>query len=156
MKQNNQLILVCLIFILVLCGCQSVFNPYDDAFQCPEINEGTCTSIPDAYEQSVSGKAPIDPECSDCMKQPLEENLDPSLSPTIKSNRSFYQEKKFEKLHSLIQTDAPPMVVPPEVVRILVLSYTGMENEMFGYRYIYFFATQPSWMMSTGVEDGGY
>lgn len=142
--------------ILFICGCQSVFNPYDDAFQCPKIHEGTCTSIPDAYEQSVSGKAPIDPDCTECMEQSIEENLDSSVSPAIKSHRSLYQEKKFEKLHTLILTDAPPTVIPPEVVRILVLSYTGMENEMFGYRYIYFFATQPTWMMSTGVEDGGY
>ena len=156
MKQNNKLLILYVVLILFMCGCHSVFNPYDDSFQCPEINEGTCTSIPDAYHQSVSGKTNIDSECKECMEQSLEENFDPPVSPPMENQKSLYQEKKFEKLNSLIQSEAPPMVVPPEVVRILVLSYTGMENEMFGYRYIYFFATQPSWALSAGIEDGGY
>ena len=156
MKQNKSLLFIYIVLTLFLCGCHSVFNPYDDAFQCPEISEGTCTSIPDAYQQSVSGNASVDSECKECMEQSLEQNFDPPAPPSMEGPRSLYQEKKFKKLNSLIQSETPPMVVPPEVVRILVLSYTGMQNEMFGYRYIYFFATQPSWALSAGIEDGGY
>jgi conjugal transfer pilus assembly protein TraV len=156
MKQNSKSFIIYIMMVLFMCGCHSVFNPYDDAFQCPEINEGACTSIPDAYDQSVSGKSLVDPECTECRDQSLQQNTDPPVSPPMESPHSLYQENKFKKLNSLIQSEAPPLVVPPEVVRILVLSYTGMENEMFGYRYIYFFATQPSWLLSAGAGNGGY
>ena len=81
-------------------------------FQCPEIHEGTCTSIPDAYQQSVSGKPVPDPECVECREHSIEETLDKPDTIPSEDSRSIYQKKKFEKLHSLIDSDQPPIVVP--------------------------------------------
>ena len=148
MKQSKTM--VCILVVLwFLCGCQSVFNPYDDAFQCPEGDEGTCTSISNAYHQSISGK-PMDDGCTQCPEQP--DNLPGETSPP-KDFEQTHLRKKFETLHSLIEPDQPPMVVLPEVARILLLSYTGTDQEMYGFRYIYFFATEPSWRLSTATEE---
>ena len=136
-----------------LCACQSVFNPYDDAFQCPDVDEGACTSIADAYRRSLDGRPPADPRCNDCTDAVDHDAPDEALRKASADSRSLYLEKRSEKLRALIEDDPPPIVVPPEVVRVLVLSYTGTENEMFGYRYIYFFATEPSWLLSTTIED---
>lgn len=145
---------ICLFMMFcLLSACQSVFNPYDDSFQCPDMNEGTCTSIPNAYRQSIDGKPLPDRECIECSENKDEEKLDESKSTPSKDSKNLYLEKRFEKLHALIGIDHPPIVVPPEVVRILVMSYTGNENEMFGFRYIYFFATDPSWLLTTTTED---
>jgi hypothetical protein len=45
-------------------------------------------------------------------------------------------------------------VIPPDVVRVLIPSYTGADNELFSTRYVYFFATEPKWSISTTKEDG--
>ncbi|MFZ5571300.1 MAG: TraV family lipoprotein [Thermodesulfobacteriota bacterium] len=133
-------------------GCQAVFNPYDDAFQCPEMDEGACTSIPDAYQQSLTNGSPKD-GCDTCSEKAAMPEGN-TAEPPPPDARSIYQEKRFERFKSLIQADRPPVAAPPEVVRVLVLSYTGQENELFGFRYIYFFATEPSWLLSTGMETG--
>ncbi|BBO87490.1 hypothetical protein DSCOOX_13470 [Desulfosarcina ovata subsp. ovata] len=137
----------------LLCACQSVFNPYDDAFQCPDVDEGTCTGIPDAYRRSLDENPPADLPCDDCTAAVENDMPDESGQATPADARRIYLQKRFEKLRALIADDHPPIVVPPEVVRVLVLSYTGNENEMFGFRYIYFFATEPAWLLSTTIEE---
>ncbi len=137
--------------LVLLSGCQTVFNPYDDAFQCPETDEGACTSIPSAYQRSLAGKNETD-ECKTCA-----EHQDGQAPKSVKTqssadSKSLYQEKRLETFKALLEEDRPPIVVPPEVVRVLVMSYTGQENEMFGSRYIYFFASESSWLLSNGVE----
>ncbi len=153
MKQSKMIIACILMMFGILSGCQSVFNPYDDSFQCPEVHEGTCASIPNAYRQSLTGKSLPDQECSECAENTDEDKLNEHGAAPSKDSKTLYQEKRFEKLHTLIEADHPPIVVPPEVVRVLVMSYTGRENEMFGFRYIYFFATNPSWLLSTTTEN---
>ncbi len=146
------MLLCALVIFLNFSGCQSLFNPYDDSFQCPDVDEGGCMSIPNAYRQSLSGKSNPEGTCSEC-RNSLEKNESGLLkSEEAEKSRALYQKKKFEILHHLIDSDKPPIVVPPEVVRVLVMSYTGDEDEMFGYRYIYFFATDPAWLLSTAME----
>lgn len=171
--------LICILTVFLgLMGCSSmskVLNPYEDEFNCPYTDEGMCTSVKNAYNKSFE----VDPDseeevCPDgnCDKafrenniadetagqEPAEENVQkkksdvkPAPQPRA-SAKAVYQEKKYEILAGLIQEEEPPIVVPPEVVRVLVLSYTGAKNEMFGFRYAYFFGTQPEWMLSTAFE----
>lgn len=139
-------------------GCGTVgkvFNPYEDEFACPYSDPGMCTSVKKAYDaslvdveekDSVSEAAPC--ETGDCPGATRSENVRSGSDP-----QSVYQQHKYETLAGLIQEEEPPVVIPPEVVRVLILSYTGSENEMFGFRYAYFFASDPKWMPSMAVAD---
>ncbi|MDO9567197.1 MAG: TraV family lipoprotein [Candidatus Desulfaltia sp.] len=127
-------------------GCGKVFNPYNSEFQCPSADEGKCVSIPDAYETSISGENPLLRPASS------EKTLPSAGSSEADSAKYNYLNKKYEKITALIGNPVTPVVVPPDVVRVLLLSYTGEDNDLFGYRYIYFFASKPKWLLSSGSE----
>ncbi|WDN90997.1 conjugal transfer pilus assembly protein TraV (plasmid) [Desulfosarcina sp. BuS5] len=120
----------------ILSGC-SVFNPYKSEFQCPDTYKGKCVSTTHAYKESI--------ENSDNSL----ENLSPKLSGDLEYN---YRTGLYNKLASLINKPTTPIVLPPKVMRTLILSYTGSANELYSYRYVYFFATEPKWIISTTKE----
>lgn len=148
--------------LLFTTGCASVFNPYDSEFQCPDTDKGQCVSIPKAYEMSVSGDGPANTNGSESKGPGANSNLTRAPHPSSKSEdgtedatadiRYDYLNAKYEKMAALIGKSATPLIVPPDVVRVLILSYTGNDNNLFGYRYVYFFATEPGWIMSSGKE----
>ena len=139
-------------------GCASVFNPYDSEFQCPDTDKGRCVSIPKAYEMSVSGDDPENTNGSESKRPGAGGKLTKTAHQASNSEdgtvdiKYDYLNQKYEKMAELIGKPATPLVVPPDVVRVLILSYTGNDNNLFGYRYVYFFATEPGWIMSSGKE----
>ena len=144
------------VLLFLTTGCAKVFNPYNSEFQCPSADEGQCMSIPDAYETSISGENPPPQSCKEKLKRPLssvpEKTLPAASSSKADSLRYNYLSRKYEKITALIGNPVTPVVVPPDVVRVLLLSYTGEDNDLFGYRYIYFFASKPKWLLSSGSE----
>jgi len=100
--------------------------------------KGKCVSATNAYKESV--------ENSDNTSL---ENLSPELSADLEYN---YRTSLYNKLASLINKPTTPIVLPPKVMRTLILSYTGSANELYSYRYVYFFATEPEWIISTTEE----
>jgi conjugal transfer pilus assembly protein TraV len=136
-------------------GCASILNPYDDEFQCPKTYEGQCASIPNAYDMSVSGVEPEqegeDAEGQDG-QEPREDLTRPDTAFAPVGMEYDYLNVKYEKMRSLIHAPATPLVVPSDVIRILILPYTGMDNNLFGDRHVYLFATQPGWVISSGTE----
>jgi conjugal transfer pilus assembly protein TraV len=177
-SSNKSLILIITLIILALCfpGCSAIVSPYNAEFQCPETDKGKCVSVQTAYKESIDNplvKADPDslpketanksrPPCETCggterkgPKQSEEHQLDTiPKSDAYKSGnpKHQYQDALYRKLASLIGQPSTPVVVPPDVVRVLILSYTGSENDLFSYRYVYFFATEPSWIISTAKE----
>jgi len=139
-------------------GCASVFNPYDSEFQCPDTDKGQCVSIPRAYEMSVSGDDPGNTNTNESKSPEAGTRLAKAAPETGNSEdeaadiRYDYLNRKYEKMAALIGKPATPLVVPPDVVRVLILSYTGNDSHLFGYRYVYFFATEPGWILSSGKE----
>jgi len=144
--------------LLFTTGCASVFNPYDSEFQCPDTDKGRCVSIPKAYEMSVSGDGPANTNGSESKRPGAGGKLTKTAPQASNSENGTadikydYLNQKYEKMAALIGKPATPLVVPPDVVRVLILSYTGNDNNLFGYRYVYFFATEPGWIMSSGKE----
>lgn len=144
------------VLLFLTTGCAKVFNPYNSEFQCPSADEGQCMSIPDAYETSISGENPLPQSCKEKLKRSRSASSEKTLpaasgleADSVKYN---YLSKKYEKITALIGNPVTPVVVPPDVVRVLLLSYTGEDNDLFGYRYIYFFASKPKWLLSSGSE----
>lgn len=138
----------------VLSGCASILNPYNSEFQCPEPYKGDCVSTTTAYERSVSGEDEErhtickEGECSkkNGKKAPVEQESQSEVKP-----EGVYQENLFRELSSLIEEPETPVIAPPNVVRILLLSYTGEDNQFYGWRYVYFMDGSPKWIY--GIHD---
>jgi conjugal transfer pilus assembly protein TraV len=47
------------------------------------------------------------------------------------------------------------VVVPPQVMRVLILPYTGDERELYMYRYVYMFVDEPRWLLKNPLSESG-
>lgn len=159
MKAYTIAVLILLATMLTGCGSMSkIFNPYDDEFACPYSDPGMCTSVQKAYNASLNEEertTTINGKVQGEQTPVCENGNCPQPAPVVVKRepapKKIYEERKYETLAGLIQEEETPVMIPPQVVRVLILSYTGSENEMFGFRYAYFFATEPTWMPSTAV-----
>jgi len=142
------------IVCFVLSGCTGLVSPYSSKLQCPNTYKGKCVSVETAYSESINN--PLIKQESTVKQENSQESSekgDPAdTKEKEKTPRYVYEEALYKKLASLIEKPSTPIVVPPQVMRVLILSYTGSENELFSYRYVYFFATEPKWIISTGKE----
>jgi conjugal transfer pilus assembly protein TraV len=151
-SSNKNVFSILAIILCAICfgGCSAIVSPYKSEFQCPIVDKGKCVSVQTAYKESVDNplvKSSDETSCETCDDQ---EKADAKAeTPNLEYK---YQDSLYKKLASLIEQPSTPIVVPPDVVRVLILSYTGSDNELFGYRYVYFFATQPEWVISTTKE----
>ncbi len=156
----NYRYLITLFLIIIVTGCspKKLFNPYEEDFACKGGgNNGDCMSTREAYEESLRYQYHCDNgkyrnkkrESAGTDKNGKEKTHKP-MPPT---SGDIYRDKKFETLTKLVDEEAPPLVVPPDVVRVLILPYTSSDNDMYGLRYSYFFATEPSWQFVTGHEE---
>jgi conjugal transfer pilus assembly protein TraV len=151
-----------LLSFIYLSGCSALVSPYSTTFQCPDSDKGKCVSVKTAYDESVDDNPLVkNPPCEDCdeekNKQDSDEakktHKDSSAQPVVNHLKYKYEDTLYKKLTSIIEQPETPMVIPPDVVRVLIPSYTGSDNELFSNRYVYFFATEPTWSIST-IKEG--
>ena len=84
----------------------------------------------------------------------------PSLAAPHAGNpevRNFnqYRSALFDKFNGLLKEPKTPIVAPPKVMRVLLLPYTGQENEFYMLRYVYFFVDKPRWILGDSVTADG-
>ena len=146
MKQKNSsiIVMICAV-ILSFTGCASVFNPYQDEYQCPDTYKGKCVSMKTAYNESIEG---VKYDNKGGKKNPLIKSKDRDPN----SAQDEYQKRLFKKLSDIIEEPKVPVVIPPKVLRVLILSYTNSDNDMFGHRYVYILAQEPKWVFSAFKE----
>lgn len=130
--QRRQLIL--LLLPLVFSGCASWINPYASDFNCPKTANGKCTSVPDAYSESLKN-------------DPQTKKAKGDQAAGSKNAFSVYEEELFKKMTAMIKEPATPLVNPPIVLRGLVLYYPGDERELYSHRYVFFFADDPHFVL---------
>ena len=158
------------ISVILLFGCAT--TPYRSKFQCPGGYAGQCESIQQAYKDSIHN---FDPRLYDekwvkrekewerkhaalirARKQAGEDikTIDERLKEHKKgssTNETLYREKLFKELKDLLSEPEKPIVVPPKVVRVLVLSTLAKESrdrEIFiSPRYIFFMLDRPRWLL---------
>lgn len=151
-----------LLLTLCLTACSAkTFNPYDDEFDCPYVDRGKCISVDDAYRESLEENAFIleeisPPQETTKQKNQLqnggagEEKTNPSEKP--KTARYNYQKALYNELTGMLREPETPLVIPPKTMRVLLLSYTSENNELYGDRFVYFFTTEATWSISTTKE----
>ncbi len=122
---------IAILALFFLSGCASVFNPYESKFQCPPTDPGKCVPIKEAYKESLS------------------QSHNATEAP---DGRNLYLEEKFRLLRALIEEPEPPVIKPPKILRVLILSYVGEENELYGWRYVYIMVDEPAWIIGAGEE----
>jgi len=143
---------------LLSAGC--VTQPYKTSFQCPGTYEGMCETLDDAYFDSVHGIDPkkFDEKWAEKEKQWEEKNKKliearkKAASPERHDKGEIeYRKRLFKELSSLLAEPVKPLVAPPKVVRVLVLSSlardTGRKTIFVSPRYVYFMLDDPHWLL---------
>ena len=128
-----------------LAGCAGAMNPYSSSFSCPNFKNGKCVSVEDAYKDSTDGKY-----------QDLWKESGAGKSKKVKAaptEADLYQSALYGRLNGLLKSPVSPMVVPPQVMRVLILPYTGRDNELYMERYVYLFLSGPRWLLNDAVSS---
>lgn len=163
----------------LLSGC-AVFNPYASDFTCPGSAKGKCVSVNAAYKEStVTTSAPAeesaksnelneedpgkaedelcsqhinsdDPANTDvpCVRK---KNIVGSKESQEIQNYNRYRSALFDKFGNLLKEPQTPVVSPPKTMRVLLLPYTGQDNEFYMLRYVYFFVDDARWLLGDSV-----
>ena len=151
------------ISLLLTSGC-ALLNPYESSFSCPETANGKCVSVQTAYKESnlpaVRNPAePVkEPKNDACTGENSTDNAcadrksDLALNSSSPENR--YRSALFATFSGLLQEPVAPIVAPPRTMRVLLLPYTGQENEFYMLRYVYFFVDEPRWLLGDTVSSG--
>lgn len=153
--------------MLLMSGC-ALLNPYESSFSCPESYNGKCVSVQTAYSESsgIAGKAKntaVDQSHENC--GPDSENPgactesskeSAGFDPQSKENGALtkYRTALFDKFTGLLKEPVTPVVAPPKTMRVLLLPYTGQDNEFYMLRYVYFFVDEPRWLLGDTVSSG--
>ena len=153
----RKLILIFYSFLFLafaLSGCAGVMNPYHSNFQCPNFKNGRCVSVEDAYKESTGQyhdlwKKGTSPGGTSPGGGPDNGERIQKAGPSIADE---YQSALYGRLDGLLKSPVSPMVVPPEVMRVLILPYTGRDNELYMARYVYLFLSGPRWLLNDAVS----
>nr|WP_246562059.1 TraV family lipoprotein [Geobacter grbiciae] len=153
--------------MLLMSGC-ALLNPYESNFSCPESYNGKCVSVQTAYSESSGGAARTKDAAADQSHESCgseSENLGACTdsrkelagsNPASKENGALtkYRAALFDKFTGLLKEPVTPVVAPPKTMRVLLLPYTGQDNEFYMLRYVYFFVDEPRWLLGDTVSSG--
>lgn len=131
-------------------GC--AVTPYERNFACPQGDNGKCVSVSDAYAEAIQeGRLktanPLVLERSGGV-QGQAMGGQPETHPEYDA----YKAGLYRKLLGLLDEPVTPMVAPPKVMRLLLLPYTGGDNELYMLRYAYFFVDSPRWVLGDDIR----
>lgn len=115
--------------VLLLTGC-SVLNPYEEDFKCPRTDEGECVDVETAYNESRG-----------------------SIGQPAGAASTDYEQALYDRMTDLLHAPSTPVVVPPKIMRVLMLPYEGEDSELYMLRYAYIFVDRPRWMLTDPLKE---
>jgi len=150
--QGFRLLLMGFMGILLGCGV----TPYQTKSHCPPSFLGLCESPIDAYHDSVNGIDPrqFDPkwkkrraEWEEKNKALIEARKRAELKKVgLSSEAPTYRAELFRELRDLIEAPETPVVIPPKIVRALVLGTP--DGKMYvAPHYVFFMLDEPRWVL---------
>jgi conjugal transfer pilus assembly protein TraV len=142
---------------VMLGGC----FPYDTKFMCEKnADYGRCTSMQGAYEDAVSGKgdssqpqADTDHQDHGDDSQDKDPKADkPSAANVSSNNRNRYKDAEYRQMRALIDSPVTPVVMPPKVLRTLVVAYStdssqSLPNTLYLPRYVFYIADESHFVL---------
>jgi len=75
------------------------------------------------------------------------ERQEGNASPPLPTAEQSYQEAVLSRLTALLDDPVTPFVAPPQVLRILILSYPSKSNNLYMSREIYTFVDAPKFVL---------
>lgn len=126
-----------LVLFMLAAGAAAGCSPYASEFMCPKTENGRCISVADAYADSLRPE-PANPRPD----KAREKNGRAAPEDDITWQREMQQ-----KIEGLLKEPTTPIVVPPTVMRILMLPYKGADNELYMMRFVYMFVDDPKWVV---------
>lgn len=151
--------------VLCLSGCASLFNPYDSEFSCNASPNGRCVTPQQAYDESrgkIAVKETTSDDCPDCVdvKKDAPKNKQKSELPAKPGGELTYREASMSKMASLLKNPTTPMVVPPTIMRVLIMPYQNDDEELLMPRFVYVMVDKPKWIvgdyLAKEIKDGDY
>lgn len=150
--------------MFTMSGC-ALLNPYESSFSCPETSKGKCVSVQTAYSESATGKRSeisADHREENCSHENAyagscddgEKEVKLNVASKEDSTYNHYRTALFDKFSGLLKEPVTPVVAPPKTMRVLLLPYTGQDNEFYMLRYVYFFVDEPRWLLGDSVSSG--
>jgi len=135
-----KLLTVVLCMMMIGCATGSALNPFESGFQCATTNTGECIPLNEAYDRAI---------------QEDRKALSPALVVNGKGNtdgsEGMYKKALYREVTNLLEKPKTPMVTPPKTVRVLILPYKDSQGTLYMQRYLYFFASEPKWVLD--VDD---
>jgi conjugal transfer pilus assembly protein TraV len=109
-------------------------NPYDENFNCKATeSKGKCIDTPTAYEDARYPSA--------------------AENDALNINQLEAQENRYKVLTALLQQERQPMLLPPKIMRVLMLPYEGQDQELFMTRYVYIKIEDSNWILTDIDEE---
>lgn len=134
--------------LLILNACGAVMNPYHGEFMCPQAEKGKCVGVGEAYREALQeGRTNGTGNYTFSLleKESLEEEL--------VRERELLRKQIFEKMSGVLRDPQTPILLNPQVVRILILPYAQGKTLYMG-RYVYVVLEEPRWLLDTLLIEG--
>ena len=134
MKLSNKLTLYSFfLLLLLLSGCGAALNPYHENFNCQGPDDsGKCVDTPSAYAEAAG------------------------INPLVKEEKANTERDvdgaRLERLAALLQEPQTPMIIPPRILRVLILPHKG-DGDLFMARYAYLQVESAQWVLSDIDEE---
>ena len=114
-----------------------MLNPYNEDFNCRAKDDaGECIDTPTAYQ-----KARFPETTTEVQSGPSND-----LNQKIQDNR-------YRALADLLQEEKKPLLLPPKILRVLLLPYKGEDEELFMSRYVYLKIEDSKWILTDLAEQ---
>ncbi len=138
------------IAIIIICatmyGCATggILNPFQSGFQCATTDTGECIPLKEAYDISLK-------EDNESVVALV---LDGRNSESNGVGEGTYKQAVYREVANLLEKPKTPLVVPPKTVRVLILPYQDSTGTLYMQRYLYFFASDPEWVLDiNSIEE---
>lgn len=174
MVSNLKLISFLLLALVGVTGCSTVgtvLNPYDEHFHCKTSDSaGNCIDTPGAYDDA-KGITPLgnnkgeivkngkNGECFNCTSEEKVKRAAAAShlanweapKPPVQKGAAAYQDAQFQKLADLLEKPQAPIMQPPKMMRVLILSYQS-QDALFMPRYTFIRVEDASWVFGSDVQ----
>lgn len=149
-------------FSMTGCGTLgNALNPYKEDFRCKTPDDaGNCVDTKTAYDDARgtialgNNKGTKNGDCGDCGKDGQQEkkanNWDSKPNLTNKGEAA-YQDAQYQKLAELLEQPQTPIMKPPKLMRVLMLSYQG-QDELYMPRYTYLKVEDAKWVFGSDIQ----